>query len=58
MRVGDLVKYASHHDKLQHLVGVVVVVQAVRSGNRVKALWSDPTRNWIWDWAEELRIVK
>ena len=57
MKPGDLVKYRDHHKSLQHLVGVVATVRTVKSGDRARALWSDPARNWIWDWVEELEVV-
>ena len=55
MKVGDLVKYKAYHSDLQHLVGVVVDVH--NAGDRARMLWSDPTRNWVWDWVNELELV-
>ena len=60
MKVGDLVKYKSYHSHLQHLVGVIAAVHTHTSGHqktRAKMLWSDTTRNWVWDWISELEIV-
>ena len=59
MKPGDLVKYRNQApgSKLHHLVGVVAIIRKVKSGNRTKVLWSDPSRNWIWDWVESLEVV-
>jgi len=59
VKPGDLVKYRNQGEgsKLQHLVGVVAIVRKVKSGDRTKVLWSDPSRNWIWDWAKALEVI-
>jgi hypothetical protein len=57
VKVGDLVKYRDCHTEVQHFVGVIAAIRSVRSGDRVRVLWSEKTRNWIWDWAEELKVV-
>jgi hypothetical protein len=65
MRVGDLVKYASHHDKLQHLVGVVVEIKESRNPDGyinfpcIRASWSPerPQGSPVWDWKDELIVI-
>ena len=57
MKVGDLVRYRPHHTRLQHLVGVITVIRTIDGLNRSKAIWSDPSRNWIWDWVQELEVI-
>ena len=59
MKAGDLVKYKNQAQgsKLQHLVGVVATIRKVKSGDRTKVLWNDPSRNWIWDWVEALEVI-
>ena len=61
---GDLVKYASHHDKLQHLVGVVVEVAESHplgyvSFPCIRAAWSPerPQGSPVWDWKDELIVI-
>ena len=55
VKVGDLVKYKAYHSNLQHLVGVVADINDAR--DRAQMFWSDPTRNWVWDWVNELELV-
>ena len=55
VKVGDLVKYKAYHLDLQHLIGIVADVNDAR--DRAQMLWSDPTRNWVWDWVNELELV-
>ena len=55
VKVGDLVKYKTYHSDLQHLVGFVTDVH--NAGDRAKMLWNDPTRNWVWDWVNELELI-
>ena len=59
MKPGDLVKYRNQApgSKLHHLVGVVATIRKVKSGDRIRVVWNDPSRNWIWDWPGALEVV-
>ena len=60
MKVGDLVKYRSYHSGLQELVGCIVELLELPSGDRVRVLWSKlshRSRENDWDWCDELEVV-
>lgn len=60
MKVGDLVRYRSYHTGLQELVGCIVELLELPSGDRVRVLWNKP-RRWPeaneWDWRDELEVI-
>ena len=60
MKVGDLVRYRSYHTGLQELVGCIVELLELPSGDRVRVLLNKP-RRWPeaneWDWRDELEVI-
>ena len=70
MKVGDLVKYAYYHNRLEHLVGVVIEIGRSEPGyrpgsltyrDRVRIFWNnsrgDITSNPLWDHIDELEVI-
>ena len=61
MQRGDLVKYQSYHEKLQHLIGVVLEVRhkpGSKYGDRCRILWNRSGNNPdVWDWVNDLEAI-